>query len=816
MFRATATIVLMLAAFANASGEAISGVVTDADGNRLANVNITIGGTSYKPTAENGQFNIELPGADGLNITFSHVGFRPVMKEVNPDEALYIILERSTYVADGVTVHASRLDDSNPARPYTDFTSDQINRDYLISEFPLLLENTPNLFSYADAGGGMGYSYLKIRGFDDKRISVYINGVPLNDPEDQATYFVDLPDFAAEVTDIQIERGIGNSSYGDASFGGSVNIVSAALDRPRKVSLSAGYGSYLHDGAVIGDVRKQAFEYSSGLIDGRWSFAGRYSKMFSDGYRENSWYDGWSYFLSVSRLDPNMTTTFNTYGGPMQMHLAYYGSDRATLDADRRDNYLTYPNETDNFNQPHYEIHNAYHLNERMTLSNTLYYIRGRGYYEQYKESRDFEEYNIPPIIYEDTNGSPSAAYGGGDLVRQQWVVKNQYGLNPRLDIKHDSGEFSVGGAFYLFDSEHWGQVVWAEGVTSDMISPRHKYYEYFGDRFSGSIYASERYDLTDKFNLNASLQARFIQQTFDQTLMGAFVSDNDYDLNWLFLSPRAAISYKPDNRFTFSVSAAVSSRTPDDASIYDANDPYAVPSLGIKPERVYDFELGGSFRTGVANAGVNLYWMEFGNEIIPAGGYTDDEVPLTINASRSVHAGIETTAGYKPLDFLSLSGNLSVTYDRARDFKVSQILYDNSSDWNQLGTVTVDYSDNPLQGFPTYLGNILTDLQFDRYRLALRSKFAGRQYIDNAGIKAISVGPFVTFSASASAALINPAGVGRLLLSGRVDNIFNRKYETSGFYESYTFRDSPAIAGAYYIPAAETSFFVQLKLELE
>jgi iron complex outermembrane receptor protein len=297
---------------------------------------------------------------------------------------------------------------------------------------------------------------------------------------------------------------------------------------------------------------------------------------------------------------------------------------------------------------------------------------------------------------------------------------------------------------------------------------------------------------------------------------MGAFVRDNDYELDWTFLSPRMGIAYKPTGELTFSASGAISSRTPADYSIYDANDPDAVPSLDIKPERVYDFELGGSYRNEVANAGINLYWMEFRNEIIQSGGFTGSGQPLTVNADRSVHAGIETEAGYKPLDYLTLSGNFSLTYDRAKEFEVQQILYDNSDDWREIGTVGVDYSGNPVPGFPTYIGNVLADIKLQRYRFALRGKFAGRQYVDNAGIKAISIDPFVTFSASASTAVFNPAGVGKFVLTGRVDNIFNEKYETSGFYESYLFRDSPATGYAYYIPASEISFFVQLGLELE
>jgi iron complex outermembrane receptor protein len=803
--------------FASAWAETIDGVVTDADGRQLVGVNITVGGVHYQPTDEQGEFSIDLTDPKGKSVTFSHVGYRPIMVKIREQETMSIKLERSVYRADGITVHATRVDASDRAAAVAGFSQNDIERDYYVGEFPLLLDMTPNVYSYADAGGGLGSSYLKIRGFDSKRVSIYINGIPLNDPEDHVTYFYDIPDFASEVRDIQIERGVGSSLYGDASFGGSVNIVSSALDRQKKVTALIGYGGYMHDGKTIGDIRKQAFEYSSGLIDGRWSFAGRYSKLWSDGYRKSSWYDAWTYFLSVSRLDPKMATTLNIYGGPMRMHMAFYGNTREKLEEDRRYNLEEYENETDNFNQPHYELHNIYQINDRMTLSNTLYYIRGRGYYEQLK-TEDFDwvsysEYNIPPIVVRDTDGTPYDTITGGDLVRQKWVVKNQYGFNPRLDIKHESGKLSIGGAFYLFDSEHWGQVVWAENVNSDLIGPRHKYYEYFGDKFSGAVYASENYQLSDRVDIDLSLQTRYIRYSFKQTPMGAFDKGYNFDLDWLFVSPRAGVSYRLNEHTILSTSAAISSRTPTDESIYEADDSDKIPSFDVKPERVYDFELGGSYRQEYGEFGVNFYWMEFRNEIIAEGGYDSDGNIVTVNADRSVHAGVEITARANPLDYLALSGNLAVTYDRAKDFVVTKKVYDNDSDWGKVGYWDFDYSGNPISGFPIYLGNLLADFQYDRYRIAARSRFVGRQYVDNGGNRDSSIDPYATFSLSASVALANPAGFGRLMLSGRVDNLFNEKYELVGVVP-YAFRDVPD--PVYYTPAAERSFFVQVKLELD
>jgi len=812
-------VIFLLLCLTTVAYAGVSGRVTDVRGNPIEGVNISTGDRLYNPTDSDGRFELQIDPLDEDMVTFTHVGFKPVMKKLDGVGHFDIVMQNSIYETEGVTVHASRIGAGNPARPYTTVTRDDIERDYTMTEFPLLLESTPNLYAYADAGGGMGYSYIKIRGFDDKRISVYVNGVPLNDPEDHATYFVDLPDFAAEVTDIQIERGIANSLYGDAAFGGSVNIVSSALDRERSVSLSSGYGNFLSDGESVGTMRKQALEFSSGLINSQWSFAGRYSKLYSDGYRENSWYDGWSYFFSLSRLDPNMTTTVNLYGGPMRMHLAYYGIDRETLETDRRNNPLTYDNETDNFNQPHYELHNTYHFSDKMSLTNTFYYIRGRGYYEQFMPGSwvgDYNLYNIPHIPVTDSEGDTIRMITSGDLTRQQWVLKNQYGYNPRLDIRHDNGEFFLGGAFYLFDSEHWGQVVWAEDVSSDMVTPQHRYYEYFGDKFSGSLFAGENYHLTDQWSISGQFQIRYIDYRFNQTQIGAFTGDNDFDLDWFFASPQVSVTFKPTDKLTLSTGVAISSRTPTDVAVYDANDPYAVPNLDVKPERVYNFELGGKYITDRVNLGVNLYWMELRNEIVPSGSVDDDGLAITVNAERSVHRGVELSAGYVPIRGLNLSGNLSMTYDRSKEFTVTQPLYDNPNDWYEVGTITVDYSDNPIAGFPDYIGNLMADYRYDRFRITGRGRFVGRQYIENSGNESVSIDPWMTFSASASVVLANPAGVGKLLISGRVDNIFNEEYLSAGFAESYYYRDADNSTTGYYIPASERSFYVELKLEVE
>jgi len=803
-------VILCLTSAVNAAQ--LGGRVVDDESNPLIGVSVVtnIPGLGTQ-TDEVGIFSLKLRD-DITRVTFSSIGFKSRQFRVGEIPEI-VVLEPTYYRGEDIIITADRAQSGVTPVAFENFSKDDIERDYTVGEFPLLLETTPNLYTNSDGGAPLGYAYVKIRGFDDKRIATYINGVPLNDPEDQATYFVDLPDFAANVDDIQVQRGVGNSLYGDASFGGSINVVTSALSRPKQMTLTSGYGEYTSGGSSVSDIYKQSVEYSSGLVDGRWSFSGRFSKQRTGGYRENSWYDGWSYYFSAARLDPNMTTELYVYGGPIRMHLSYYGLSRDDIAENRRGNPLAYSNETDNFNQPHYHLHNRYRINDNTMLTNTFYYIRGTGYYEQLKNldsNEDWIGYDIDPTRISDVVG---------DVVRQQWVEKSQAGWNPRLDISHDRGRHSMGGSFYYFESDHWGQVVWAQGVEY-ALEPRHRYYQYFGRKYVGSAYVQEYFQMTDQLSAQATVQLRYQRYDFDQVRMGAFLG-HQYDVDWFFVSPRVGANYALGERTNLFANFAISSRTPTDASIYDANDPTILPSLKIlsagndstsyvfgdptaESERVYNYELGLQYRDQRITGGIHLFWMDFRNEIIPEGGINENTgLAITTNADHSVHAGIELTGGVVPLDWLTVSGNFAYNYNRVREYV------------SELGSVPIDYKDKTITGFPDYIGNLIADYARGSMRVTWRWRLIGRQYMELYNIDSLSIDPYFTASMSLSYAIENLIGEGRLIVSARVDNMFDKKYESSGYGWNYVGAGNKVVGGAEYYPAAERSFFGQVRLEL-
>lgn len=827
----TAAAVLLLCAAIMAAPQ--SGRVVNRDGQPIRDVSVLTDNSRIGTTTDSlGQFTIDLTD-DITLVTFSSVGYQSVQFRVDavPD---VIVLERRYFRGEDITVTADRAEKGVTPVSFENVSREEIDRDYTVGDLPMLLNNTPNFYSFADGGGKMGYTYTRIRGFDDKRISAYINGVPLNDPEDQYLYWVDLPDFVSSVSDVQIQRGVGNSLYGDASFGGSINVVTNTLAQPQRVGLSTGFGQYLDGGTSLGQYTRQTVDYASGLINGRWAFNARFSKQKSDGYREDSWVDAWSYFISAARLDPKMTTEVNVFGGPTSLRLTFLGITRDQIEANRRMNPLTYDNETDNFTQPHYHIHNTYRLNDHTTLRNSLYYIKGDGYFEQLVNGASFSEYNI------DTSATGGAQ--SGDLVRKQTVSKYQLGWNPRLDLDHAHGRHSIGGSFYYFESDHFGEVVWAQNLVQ-LLDPRHKYYQYYGQKRVGSVYGQEYYRLTDRLAVQATAQLRYEDYNFQQDRLGAF-QGFQYGLDWLFFSPRLGFNYEliddGPRRASLYTNFGVASRAPSDAAVYDASDPNVFPSLEIRDttlsssgnlvydfgdptfdaERVYNIEFGGTWRTPRYSFGANLYWMDFSDEIISYGGVNTSTGQITtVNAEGSWRAGIELSGAWRAMTDFTLSGNLSLNRYRIKDFTDTLDVYylDYPSNPDTVGQVTVTFDDAHGLAFPDLLGNLIATYRPGSFRFTYRLQGVGRQYMELVNIDDLAIDGYTVSSLTAGYTVPNLLNVGRMTVTATVDNLFDTKYETSGYGWNYGLADSPGepvtlTGGAEYYVAAERSYYIEMQ----
>jgi len=790
-------------------GAEISGVVTDAEtGQILPRVNILIEGAQIGAfTDEQGRFYISAAPDYPFTLSAGHVGYKIEKVKITSPEItnLEIALQPVYLQGEEVLVTSSRASLANAPAAFSNLSPSQIRQDYHAQEMPLLLSSLPGVYAYSDAGNPQGYSYLKIRGFEQKRIAVMINGIPLNDPEDHQVYWVDMPDLAANIDDIQVQRGLGYSPYGPSAFGGSVNIITTPDPQTRRMELTAGGGSF--------DTRKVSALFNSGVVDNSYQIYGRFSRITTDGYRENSGFEGWSYFLSASRYGLKNTLTLNVYGGPEYLHAAWDGTYETILDTCRTYNPITYRHTVDNFNQPHYELHSTRELNKTLTFNNSLFYIKGLGYWQMYKEDRDLYEFGLSPVSLE------------SDLVQQKWVAKHQTGWIPRLEFQGDKYQWCAGGNFNYFQSHHWDEIVWVELPPAGTL-PNQSSNDYNGRRWEASLFGHILYKYSERLNLYGDLQYRHLETVFQQNPAGAFSGDelNRYQVSHDFLNPKAGLSYKLDQETTTYFSLGFASREPSDQEYWDAwqgpddfgidplfSHPDTVRSNGtvkyvdwshpkVEPETMTDIELGLRYRNPSFQAGLNFYWMMLRNEIIYGGGVYEG-YPVMGNADRTSHKGGELEAAGTISEKWEISGNFSYSL--------------NTFDSGDILGYDLSYNPVPVKGnavplFPDLMAQIKLAYNEDnlwnwKVKPILSFNYVGKQYLESTNMSDAVIDPYWLANFQLIAEAPTYPGFPDIKIRGVVQNLFEAEYETSGYFYD----------GNYYYPGPGQSYYLELTLGL-
>jgi len=676
-------------------------------------------------------------------------------------------------------------------------------------ELPLLLQSLPGVFAYSDAGSGLGYSYIKIRGFDQRRVGVLFNGIPWNDPEDHQIWWVDLPDIASSIQDIQVQRGVSNSIGGMTAIGGTVNIISRDLTAHAQGQVSVNFGSY--------GTQRQMIQYQTGDMNNT-GFRSmiRISRQESDGYRDRSGHDGWSVFWSVQYETAKTLTKVNIYTGREVTQHAWDAVPESVLETNRRANVETYHNAIDDFRQPHYELHNTWFIADNMELTNRLYHIKGEGFYENFKAGAKAEDYALDTLL-----GVPAETEV--DLVRQKWVRKEHTGWVPHFNWKHGKSSLLVGGDWYTFHSNHWGNVMWAEGLTPDDIVGGYNYHQYTGDKDQFSVYAKERWNVGGGLTLTGELQYQHKEYDFKQDQAGNFQGDllNAYTVKYDFFNPKGAVNWRTPGQVAGGAlrlygSVGINHREPTDGELFDtwtggddlgekplfANDRDVLNSDGtvayvewsdpyVSEERVVDYELGFSWQTETVAMSLGGYWMDFENEIVSYGGVNDDGSSIRGNAGLTRHQGIEFELNTALTQRHSVGIAASKSWDKFREF-----LY---HDWD--GSV-YDYSGNSIALFPEHLMMADWTAQWNAaYRTRLRVRNTGSQQTDNTGEADHSIDPWTTVDVSF---WVDLGGIGLKALKDttaflHVRNLADVEYETWGYY----------FGENYYTPAAGRNFVV-------
>jgi len=690
---------------------------------------------------------------------------------------------------------------------------------------PMALATLPGAYAYSDAGNGIGYSYLSIRGFPQRRISVLIDGVPLNDPESHEVYWIDHPDLLASSAELQVQRGVGAALYGAASVGGAVNLETSPFGEDRGTRASLAYGDYR--------TRRAMVEMDSGRLPGGWSYYGRYSRIETDGYRDQSWSRLWSYYFAARKLFGSQSLRVSAFGGPEETHLAYKGAPRAVLDGgrtgnaerDRRFNPLTYPYEADHFFEPHYEIVHSWSPRSGLALTQTLFWFDGRGYYDEGRFDA-LGAYRLSPWPA-DTTLYPAASFDDGygnqardsqgrllmqrtSIVRRRTVANQHYGWIPRLRITHPDGELIVGGELRFHDGHHWGEVLGGDGLPPGTPSV-HRYYDYHPRTFSGGLFLREEWRPVAALAVTGDLAWRHQ----DYFLRGDRFGGNRFDQGYDFAVPRLGATWRPRENLSVFGSWSYAQREPRFVDLFKGERGVGVPyyrrydpARGIaqdplvKPEKVSDYELGGTLGVRGVTASANLFRMDFRDELVDFQFNSNFYDWITTNAARSVHQGVElalaTEASPRRDLSLALDANTTLSDNHFVDFD------------EQLDAATSVSRDGMTIGFfPPVIANAAARLVWRGVLLGAETQHIGQIFLDNGEDPSGRIAPRTVLNLSGGYRRAFGDGA-EWALRVRVFNALDKKYETGGYFDY----DETGSYVAHLVPAATRHAIAQLDVE--
>ncbi|MCC6348517.1 MAG: TonB-dependent receptor [Candidatus Eisenbacteria bacterium] len=727
-----------------------------------------------------------------------------------------------------VEVSTTRADARAPLARTT-LTRGQVRELNWGQDTPMALGTLPGAYAYSDAGNGVGYSYLSLRGFPQRRISVLVNGVPLNDPESHEVWWIDHPDLLASTAELHVSRGVGPALYGAAALGGSVSLNTAPIGEVARRTASVSYGAW--------GTKRLLLEGDSGRLPGGWGLYGRYSRIETDGYRERSWSRLWSYALSAQKTSATQSWRLNLYGGPENTHLAYLGVTPGYLagavtgdaDRDRRFNPITYPGEQDHFFEPHYELLHTWTPTAAVTLSQTLFWFDGRGWYDERRLGRSLADYRLAPWTTSDTtlfahdyyaldangnvvlDGQGRATVERFDLVRRREVVNRHYGWVPRARIAHDRGALTLGGELRFHDGRHVGTVISGSGLPPG-TEPDHAYYDYHPRTLSAGLFAREEFDVTPALRATADFAWRHQGYRMRGDRFDGIAFRQQYD----FALPRLGLSWTPKPAWSVYASFALARREPAFRDLYDAEGAGSVPlyrrvdvAAGvyedplIRPERVNDLELGGRWTGDGLLASVSAFRMDFRDELVNAGQFdTDLGYPILGNAARSVHQGVEL-AGSATRRFGALRGALEANATLSDNHFVRY-----RESWGPAPADGASYDGRPLGFFPAVMANSGVRATWRSASLGASVQHVGRIYVDNTGTKANSIAPRTTLDLSGS--LAREVGGARAELSLRVMNATGVRYATSGWMDY----DAAGNLVPVLIPAATRGWLAGLRVD--
>ncbi|MBC7653166.1 MAG: TonB-dependent receptor [Oligoflexus sp.] len=763
----------------------LQGKVTEAGSNQPlmgATLNLKYIGVTQSNSSGEYEFNKIKSGNYILTVSFVGYKTQELNLVINNNQELNINLKRSELLADEVIVNATRAA-ANSATTFKNLSKSDLEKNNFGQDLPYLLDQTPNVVTFSDAGAGVGYTGIRIRGSDGTRINVTVNGIPLNDAESQGSFFINLPDFVSSVDNIQIQRGVGTSTNGAGAFGGSLNIQTNTLNDQAYAEVNTSGGSY--------NTLKNTVNVGTGLINGKFSFDGRLSRIVSDGYIDRASSDLKSFFLSGAYYGKTSLLRLNVFSGKEKTYQAWNGIPEDKLETDRRFNQFTYDDQTDNYQQDHYQLLYSKSFNSQLSFNGALHYTYGRGYYEEFKKDQTLYDYKINNVSL---GGSTIT---NSDLIRRRWLANDFYGLTYSLRYQPSSKfDFTLGGAYNQYDGDHYGEVIWSEFAQDSKI--RQRYYFDNGFKTDFNVFGKATVQL-DKISLFGDLQYRNISYDF----LGFDRNKNNVaqNANLNFFNPKVGLTYQIDQESNFYASFSVANKEPNRDDFTEST-----PDSRPRPERLNDVEAGYRIKKPTFNIGANIYSMNYKDQLVLTGQVNDVGSYIRSNVADSYRNGIELDATFAVLPRLSWGITSAFSQNKVKNFDEFIDDYDNG------GQVKNTYSKTDLAFSPNFVGGSTLSFKPTKVsEIALISKYVGQQFLDNTSNDKRKLDAFfvnnLRLSYDFKLKNIKNLGVGLL-----VNNIFNEFYESNGYTFSYI--SNGLTTENYYYPQAETNFLLSLNVK--
>ncbi|WP_064196141.1 MULTISPECIES: TonB-dependent receptor [Emticicia] len=688
-----------------------------------------------------------------------------------------------------VVVSATRANEKT-GMAFTNVYQKDIKKVNLGQDMPFLLNQLPSVVVSSDAGAGVGYTGIRIRGTDPTRINITLNGIPYNDSESQGTYWVNMPDFASSAQSIQVQRGVGTSTNGAGAFGASININTLGYEPNAYGETNFSVGSF--------NTLKTNILASTGLLknqseSGSFVVDARLSKLTSDGYIDRASSDLKSFYVSGGYYGKNNFVRLNVFSGKEKTYQAWEGVPESLLKTNRTYNPYTYDNQVDDYQQDHYQLISSFKLNQHWTFNPTLHYTKGRGFYEQFRPDDKYSTYGLPDVVI------GGQTIKRTDLVRRKWLDNDFYGGVYSFDYQSNK-KFSanIGGGWNKYDGNHFGEIIWAKNASTSNI--RYRWYESHSIKTDFNIYAKGYYQVNDALNFFADLQYRTV--AYDMKGLGDKRQDITQKTDYKFFNPKFGVNYQLSKTSAVYASYAIGNKEPSRQDFVD-NAPKAPLA-----ETLRDLEVGYRTAGSKVSFDANFYYMDYKNQLVLTGQVNGVGEAIRVNVPESYRAGIELMANWKFAPKWTLSGNATFSQNKIKNFSETIVNYDGDADKiNKFSKTDISFSPNLIAG------GQLSFAPVKNVELAWMTKYVSKQFMDNTGDDNRSLNAFFVNDVRANYT-IKPKFLKEMTFSLLVNNIFNHLYESNGYTYSYIY-DKQVTTENFYYPQAGTNFLLAVKIRL-